>query len=250
LSRKKRTSRLDAIKAACQAYIGGPLRSELSALAKATMEAAGQDPNRLRIVLDEQDTDRQSLLIHYPSAVEASRYVTPSVKIESGAKSAVDPNEAKSIAPYLSSELHNGDALTVTGVTTILPERTLLDKILILHGMTFYYRAKGALRGNGRMSRHYYDVHRLMQGAVGESGCTDDALIEDCVRHAKMFFYRSNTGLEEAQRGTFSLRPSDEMLGPLRGDYEAMATMIFGEVPSFETVLDSVGRAEDLLNAV
>jgi hypothetical protein len=39
------------------------------------------------------------------------------------------------------------NALAVTGVTTIHPERTFLDKILILHGMTFYYDARGALRG-------------------------------------------------------------------------------------------------------
>jgi hypothetical protein len=39
------------------------------------------------------------------------------------------------------------------------------------------------------------------------------------------------------------------MIDPLRKDYEAIATMIFGEVPSFEAVLESIARAEERLNA-
>jgi hypothetical protein len=249
LGKKKRTERLDAIKTACQAYIDDKLRVELDALAKETMEAAGKNPAMLRIVLDDGDQDKQSLLIHYPSAVEKSDYVTPSVKIESGAKSALDPNEDKTIVPYLGPDFTEGDALAVTNVTTIDPERTFLDKILILHGMTYYFEAKGALRGNGRMSRHYYDVHRLMNSPVGGKACADNALIEDCVRHAKMFFYRGNTGLDAAKRGSFRLRPTETMIDPLRKDYEAMATMIFGEVPSVEAVLESIARAEERLNA-
>ncbi|HEV7603210.1 MAG TPA: nucleotidyl transferase AbiEii/AbiGii toxin family protein [Bradyrhizobium sp.] len=221
LNRKRRNKRLDAIKTACQAYIDDKLRVELDALGKETMQAAGKDPEALRVVLDDADQDRQSLLIHYPSAVEKSDYVTPSVKIESGAKSALDPNDDKTIVPYLGPDFTEGDALAVTEVTTIDPGRTFLDKVLILHGMTCYFDAKGTLRGNGRMSRHYYDVHRLIGAPVGEKACTDDVLIEDCVRHARTFFYRGNTGLDTAQRGSFRLRPTAAMLEPLRRDYEA-----------------------------
>jgi hypothetical protein len=250
LTKNKRRQTLDAIKIACQAYINGKLRVELGALAKETMETAGKDPSTLRIVLDETDQDKQSLLIHYPSAVEKSDYVSPSVKIESGAKSAVDPNEHKTITPYLAADLDEGDALAVTDVTTIYPQRTFIDKILILHGLTFYYGATGTLRGSGRMSRHYYDVHCLMGSPIGENACTDDALIQDCVRHAKMFFHRNHAGLHEAKRGSFRPHPSERMLGPLRKDYDAMATMIFGKVPTFEAVLESVLRAQERLNAV
>ncbi|MDP1751302.1 MAG: nucleotidyl transferase AbiEii/AbiGii toxin family protein [Reyranella sp.] len=250
LSRSKRSTHLDAIKAACQAYIDGKLRVELDFLTRQTMEAAGKNPATLRVVLDEDDKDRQSLLIHYPSAVEKSDYVTPSVKIESGAKSALDPHVAKTISPYLASDLPGGNDVTVGSVTTIAPERTFLDKILILHGMTSYFDAKGALRGNGRMSRHYYDVHRLMNDPSGVRACTDNALVEDCVRHARMFFYRSGTGLELAHRGSFRLRPTPAMHDPLAKDYDAMSTMIFGEVPSFATVLESVARAEEHLNKI
>src|SRR5450759_2222742 len=250
LTRKKRTARLDAIRAACQTYIDGKLRAELNAIAIETMKAAGKDPATLRVVLDGEDPDRQSLLIHYPSAVEKSDYVVPSIKIESGAKSALDPHENKTITPYLSPDVPNGDSLAVTGVMTIDPERTFLDKILILHGMTYYFEAKGVLRGGGRMSRHYYDVHQLMAAPVGKKACVDNALIEDCVRHARMFFHRGNTGLDVAKRGSFRLSPIKGMTEPLQSDYAAMATMIFGAVPKFDEVLASVADAEKRLNSL
>ena len=250
LSRRKRGERLDAIKAACQTYINDTLRLELAAIAKETMEAAGKNPAHLQVVLDEDDPDRQSLLIHYPSAVEKSDYVAASIKIESGAKSALDPHADRTITPYLAPDLPGGDDLAVKAVMTIDPERTFLDKVLILHGMTFYFEATGNLRGNGRMSRHYYDVHRLMAAPVGEKACADNALIEDCVRHAKMFFYRGNTGLDVARRGSFRLSPVAGMLEPLKQDYAAMEMMIFGPVPKFEEVLKSVFDAEKRLNSI
>jgi hypothetical protein len=44
--------------------------------------------------------------------------------------------------------------------------------------------------------------------------------------------------------------PSDKkMLSLLRQDYNAMSTMIFGEVPNFDAVLESIARAEERLNA-
>src|SRR5262249_19762736 len=104
LSKRKRAKRLDEIKTACQAYIDDKLRVELAALCEETMKAAGKDPALLAVVLDKADADRQSLLIHYPSAVEKSEYVAPSIKIESGAKSALDPNEPKTIVPYVAPD--------------------------------------------------------------------------------------------------------------------------------------------------
>jgi hypothetical protein len=137
LGNRQRNKRLDAIKQACQTYIDGILRPQLENLANETMQAAGTKSGDLRVTLDEHEPDRQSLLIAYPSAVEPLDYVTASVKIESGAKSALDPHALRAVTPYLSDDLPDGAALTVPGVVTIDPERTLLDKILILHGMPF-----------------------------------------------------------------------------------------------------------------
>lgn len=250
LSNKQRKKRLDAIKHACQALIAGPLRNELSEIAARTMNDVGRKPDELRILPAEDDQDRQSLLIAYPSAVESSDYVRPAVKIETGAKSALDPHEPRSITPYLAEDLAPGSNLTIPNVTTVDPERTFLDKIVIVHGLRHWFEQKGELRGGGqRVSRHYYDIHRLMEAPAGNEALENRVLTADCVRHARMFFYRRELGLETAEPGSFTLSPRDGMIDALRRDYGAMSTMIFGEVPAFEDVLASTRSAEHRLNA-
>ena len=249
LSKKGQRRRLDEIKDACATYINGPLRQALSELGTEGMIEAGLDPSRFTVAPDDSDQAGQTLLLRYPSVASGDTgYIAPIIKIESGAKSALDPNEPRPITPYLAADYADVAALSIPGVTTINPERTFLDKILILHGQPIYFAKHGRFYGSGQISRHYYDIHRLIAEPIGKKACDDDALIEDCVRHARMFFNRKDTGLEEVGRGSFRLKPSKGMLQALRQDYAAMATMIFGAVPSFEEVLESVSIAETNLN--
>jgi len=61
-------------------------------------------------------------------------------------------------------------------------------------------------------------------------------------------FGSPDLGLELAHPGTFSLRPSKEMVGDLRRDYDRMAGMIIGEIPRFGAVMESVGTLESCIN--
>ena len=51
-----------------------------------------------RLLVDEDDPDGQSLLFWYPSvSAGLDAYLRPAIKTESGAKSALDPNDALTI---------------------------------------------------------------------------------------------------------------------------------------------------------
>ena len=171
------------------------------------------------------------------------------IKIESGAKSALDPNREVPIKPYVDDDLPALD-LTVPAVRTVEPERTFWDKVVILHGLRRWFDKRGELKGGGqRVSRHYYDLHRLAQEAVGRATAADLDLGADCVAHARMFFNRPDFDLESAAPGSFALMPHDGMVDQLRTDYRAMTGMIFGEPPAFDDVLGSVEAVEQALNA-
>lgn len=243
LSGKQRQKKLDAIRSACQAYITGPLREALSELAANDTKGAG------RIEVDKNDPDGQTLLFWYPEVEPRDgSYVQPAVKIESGAKSALDPHKPVSISPYVAAELPKLD-LVARGVTTIDAERTFWDKVVILHGQRRWFENRGEMRGGGqRVSRHYYDLHELMASDVGARAVNDRALGADCVAHAKMFFNRPPLDLDLAQPSTFSLTPNDPMRESLERDYAAMSGMIFGELPSFGDILDTVARVEAMIN--
>lgn len=202
-----------------------------------------------RVELDADDPDGQTLLLHYPSVTaDGEGYVRRAVKIESGAKSALDPNSAREIVPYVAAEVPALD-LRVRGVTTIDAERTFWDKVVILHGLRTWYYRKNALRQEGeRISRHYYDVFRLLQSPAGRAAAVDLELGAECVRHARMFFNRPDYGLEWAAPGTFTLVPDGGMYDALEGDYLRMSEMIFGEAPPFLDVVRAVGELEVRLN--
>lgn len=246
LSGKKRKAWLEHLAETCAGYIQGPLREHLSELAAAASVRAGLAAGALRI--EPEPGEPQNLSLIYPSATAADAYIPSQVKIESGAKSALDPNRALTITPYLKDEMSGLD-LTVAGVTTVDPERTFWDKVLILHGLRAAYEAKGVLRGEGqRVSRHYYDLHCLLTSEEGERAIADKALAVDCALHAKLFFHRPDANLEAARPPTYAITPHDDMTARLAQDYGLMQRMIFGAPPAFEAVLDSIARLEALVN--
>ncbi len=248
LSGKKRKARLEAIKDACKAYINEPLRDELTVILADRLKANGVDAAKARIEADDTDPDGQTLLIWYPAATPRSDYVRAAIKIESGAKSALDPNSEVPIKPYVDDDLPALD-LTVPAVRTVDPERTFWDKVVILHGLRRWFDKRDELKGGGqRVSRHYYDLHRLVGTAAGAAAIKDRALGDDCVAHARMFFNRPDFDLATAVPGSFALAPHDAMIEQLRVDYRAMQGMIFGDAPAFEAVIESIASLEASLN--
>ena len=249
LSGKKRNNRLEAIKVACQEYIHGPVLKQLSVLLRQTLQAANLNADRARVEADPDDPDRQSLLLWYPTATtEGNAYIRRAIKIESGAKSALDPHAPVVLKPYIADDLPSLD-LAVGNVTTVAPSRTFWDKIVILHGLRRWWDRRGELKGGGqRVSRHYYDVYRLLASEIGQNATEDLAMAEDCVRHARMFFNRPDLDLASAKLGGFALTPHNEMLADLRRDYEAMSGMVFGPIPAVDEVVAAIAAVEQRLN--
>ena len=242
LSGKQRRIRLDAIRESCKAYINGPLAARL------TQHAAAFGGGRMRLEQDPDDADGQTLLLWYPAAAApADDYIRYAVKIEAGAKSALDPHTVASVVPYIAGDLDLD--LRVSNVVTVEAERTFWDKIIILHGLRQWFDRRGVLRHGGqRVSRHYYDVHQLLKNGQSPAWLENRALAADCATHARLFFGSNDLGLESAARGTFKLMPSQQMRDALRADYVAMTGMIFGDLPSLDTILASVAEVEGRVN--
>jgi hypothetical protein len=153
------------------------------------------------------------------------------------------------VTPYVAADLGDID-LRVTGITTVKAERTFWDKVIILHGVRSWHERRGELRHGGqRVSRHYYDVFRLLQSPIGTAIRTDRRLALDCARHARVFFNSPDLDLDHATPGTFAIAPTQPMFDALRRDYTAMTGMIFGDVPPFDDVVAAVREFEAHINA-
>jgi hypothetical protein len=153
------------------------------------------------------------LRFHTPTATaEGNVYIRRAIKIESGAKSALDPDAPVVVKPYIADDLPNL-YLAVDNMTTVDSSRIFWDKVIILHGLRRWWDRRGELKGGGqRVSRHYYDVYRLLASEIGRKATGDIEMADDCVRHARMFFNCADLDLASAVPGNFALTPHDGML--------------------------------------
>lgn len=244
LSNTKRRAVLDSIEADCKRFITTDL---LAAVAEALdADTRGQG----RVEIDPKDPNMQALLVWYPRVSGSpTGYVTPAVKIELSAKSALEPNRSLEITPYITDDF-GMPGLSVPDVTTIHAERTFWDKIVIAHGYLNWFERRGKMYREGhRISRHYYDLHSLIGTEVGSAAISDRALGKDCFEHSHTFYRRKDYGLENALQGQFRLMPEGEYAEGIARDYVELKSMVFGDAPDFEDILMSIRKIEEILNS-
>jgi hypothetical protein len=67
-------------------------------------------------------------------------------------------------------------------------------------------------------------------------------------KHARMFFNRPDFDLATAAPGSYALVPHHAMLTNIEQDYDAMSGIIFGDVPAFGAIIESIMNLEKRLN--
>ena len=243
LSNKKRAALFGELRAACSGYIHGALRTALAS-------RIDELPTSCQIVPDEGDVDGQTLFIEYPTLFPSGdvTYVAPRVKIEAGARSALDPSQHCTVTPYIADEFPDW-SFTVEGIRVIAPERTYWEKLLILHGAYCGYRDAGRLpTDKDRISRHYYDVAVITATEVGRSALADIDLLGAVRNHNLVAFRQAWKRFEEAVPGSVRLVPQGELRKVIEQDYRAMQGMILGETPDFGWITDQLRQAEAAIN--
>ena len=238
LSNKKRRAAVDATKTKCSAHVVGPMQEKLAKLL-----------DICKFEIDDSDEDRASLRVNYPSLLPKDPYLKPWVKIECGARGAREPEAKRTIVPYIQKELGQKLNLATKGVTLIAAERTFWEKALILHGIYCGFRDEGRRPGdNNLISRHYYDVAMMRDREEGLRAVADHDLLALVRKHKLMLFKKAWEKLEEAKPGRLRIVPQAEILPDLKKDYAAMSGMMFGEAPTFEWIMDELGKLEDAVN--
>ena len=176
--------------------------------------------------------------------------MAPRVKIEAGARSALDPTLDCTVTPILSDELTDW-SLEVGNLRVIAPERTYWEKLLILHGLHCGYRDEQRLPvDKERISRHFHDVAMITATESGKSALSNIDLLCAVRTHNLIAFRQAWKRFEEAVPGSLRLVPQAELRAVIESDYGAMESMILGEAPRFEWVMEQIQYAEDVINGM
>ena len=201
----------------------------------------------LELATADEDPEQETLKFAYPTVSPArDGYVAPVVKIELGARSDTEPQETPHIRPMLADALPDLLSDCDVAVRSVAPRRTFWEKAMLLHEET--YRPADRRR-KARLSRHYYDLHRLIEHGVAAAALADEGLLERVVAHRREFFAQGWVDYDSMRRGRLRLAPLPDQEPDWRSDYEAMrGDMFFGEPPSFDAVLATVRGFENLVN--
>ena len=243
LSNKKRTVLFDELRSACSKYVCGVLHTDITGCIAEIVEGCEVSP-------DDSDVDGQTLNVKYPTIYPSADvdYVEPRIRIEAGARSALDPNTTCHVTPLIAEELPEW-SFCVGGIRTITSERTLWEKLLILHGLYYGYRDEQRLpTDRDRISRHYYDCSMILQTEVGRNALSDFELLSAVREHNLIAFRQAWKGFEAAVPGTLRFVPQSDLLKVINRDYAAMEGMILGDVPGFDWIVDNLVQAENLVN--
>ena len=101
-----------------------------------------------------------------------------------------------------------------------------------------------------RYSRHYYDLYRMAATPVKEVAFSRIDLLKKVVDFKMKFYPRAWAKYQEAMPGTLKLVPSEYRFAALKADYNSMQDMLYGDVPTFETVIATIRELEKEINTL
>ena len=183
--------------------------------------------------------DGETIHFAYPSAVEEpGGYVRNEVLLEFGGRNIIDPNERHALVPDIAALTRDLDYPAAT-VTVLSPARTFWEKATLIHVECHRRRLADHPQ---RLSRHWFDLTCLAAHDVGQAALADRELLEDVVRHKKVFFHAGYANYDQCLNRRLRLVPDDDQLPGLQADYNAMraGAIVGDDAPGFDTLIERI----------
>jgi|CXWL01.1.fsa_nt_gi hypothetical protein len=186
------------------------------------------------------DRDPQTLFVKYKSLYPAHGYIADEVRIEFSVRSLKDPYASITIQSILSEAFPNiAYAETPLEVIAVEPRKTLLEKAFLLHEK--FLNINPDKIKIERLSRHLYDLAKLMDTKAGQQVLKDHEFYATLVEHRKNYIRLTGVDYDTLHYSTLSFIPPDAVLEMFRQDYRAMqAAMIYGASTDFDTMIDQL----------
>ena len=197
----------------------------------------------------ESDKDRK-INIYYPNVIESPGYLLPRVQIEISCRSLREPFKIKAIDSLVDEFYPDADfAKPPVDIPTVIPERTFLEKVFLLHEE--FHRPQDKMRVD-RLSRHLYDVVKLARTDIAYKALNDRDLYETIVEHRQKFTRVGGVDYNLHQPQTVDPIPLPEIIDAWRADYNTMIQQMIYEInpPSFDQVIAELTELRNRFNAL
>ena len=190
-------------------------------------------------------TDPEVININYDSVLtfsiegENGLYVLPKVKVEVSGRSMNEPVSEVALdsmvdqvypkAPFTEPKFN---------VRAVLPERTFLEKVFLLHEE--FAKPKELIRVE-RMSRHMYDIGQMLSTPIANRAINDTELYRQVIEHRRTFIGLRGFDYNMLYPATLNIIPLPSIMEQWKDDYDNMRLhMIYGEPVSFDELVNNL----------
>lgn len=196
-------------------------------------------------------TDPEVININYDSVlsfsidgVDGNQYVLPKVKVEVSGRSMSEPVQEIALDSMIDQVYPKAPfAEPKFMVRAVLPERTFLEKVFLLHEE--FAKPKDLIRVE-RMSRHMYDIGQMLKTPIAESAINNADLYRQVVEHRRTFISLRGFDYDTLYPATLNIVPPVSIAEQWKADYETMRMhMIYGESVPFDELVGNLKELND-----
>lgn len=222
------------------------------------MIADGIPENQFSITMEitESSTvDPEKIFINYQSLFEGEQvatedaYIKPIVILEVNGRSMSEPLETVEIWSLVDEFFADRPFVEKPfPVATVVPERTFLEKICLLHE-EFTKKDQEKIRVN-RMSRHLYDIVMMLNTPIAEKALNDTELYKHIITHRKIFIGLTEFDYNSLFPQSINIIPPESIIGKWEDDYSKTRSMIYGEAPTFTEIIGRIKELNKRINKI
>ena len=191
-------------------------------------------------------TDPEIIEVEYLSLFETNPYIRNVVRIEVSGRSMSEPVQVVTLNPIIDEVFPDSRWERNTfNVRAVLPERTFLEKLFLLHEE--FSKSADNIRVE-RMSRHMYDIVQILQTPIAERALNDEQLYRQVIEHRKTFIGLREFDYDTLFPSSLSILPPESVKEAWRLDYEQMRLhMIYGKSIPFNDLLEQLRVLNDYI---
>jgi len=191
-------------------------------------------------------TDPEIIEVQYKTLF-IDKYIKPIVKLEISGRSMNEPVTEISLQSFLDEALPDTPYSEKPFViNAVVPERTFWEKICLLHEE--FAKPQELIRSE-RMSRHSYDLEKMMSSEIANKALKNKELYNSIVEHRKVFVGLKGFDYSTLATNTIKILPPESVISEWRHDYETMRnTMIYGESLPFDKLIERMKQLNETIN--
>lgn len=197
----------------------------------------------------DSDKDPQTIEIHYNSVIDTSEYLPQRILIEVSSRSLMEPTENREINSIISANFPKQNFATKPFViSTVLPQRTFLEKVFLIHEE---FSQKPEKIRIDRLSRHLYDLEKLMDTEHGIEALKNTELYNNIIAHRERFNTIRGIDYSNHLPTKIKIIPPDAVIKDYEKDYEAMTNfMIYGNSLIFKKIIERISELQKRINEI